>query len=208
VTGHTPGAETIDSFLARLASAQPAPGGGAAAALAAALIAMVCRISLRRAPAVTAIGAPEGRAAGWPAAIEEIRDEADDLRGRLVAMMEEDADAYAAVIEARRSAAELRRATLPQALQRATTVPLAIARASARLLELADAARAHACPGTIGDLVGAVTLAGGALEMAELMARINLREVEDATYVVAAQATLAGLASEAAALRRRLANMP
>src|SRR5207248_3340135 len=92
--------------LDRLASGEPAPGGGAAAALAgataAALVAMACRVTARRAPSE---------------ALAAAVDAADELRHRLMALMHEDVEAYAAVLEWRRAPSE------PSASPRARAPP-------------------------------------------------------------------------------------
>jgi hypothetical protein len=90
--------ESLASLLDRLASAQPAPGGGAAASLAgaaaAALVAMVCRVTTRHVPSDSLI----------VSAVER----ADWLRSRLAALMREDIEAYQALLDSRRAPAEVR----------------------------------------------------------------------------------------------------
>lgn len=184
---------TLASFLDRLASDEPAPGGGAAAALAgataAALVAMACRVTARRAPS-EALAAAVGAA--------------DDLRRRLMTLMDEDSEAYAAVLESRRAPPERRAPLVEAAMRRATTVPLDTARAAADVLELSatvlDAVRAS----VVGDLAVAVALAGAALEASALTARINLRELAEGDFARAVRDTLERLALGADA-RRALA---
>src|SRR5579862_1380864 len=85
----------IGAWLAALASSDPAPGGGAAAALeaamAAALVEMVCNLT---------IGKPAY--ADAEDAVTAIRDRATALRQRALALAAEDAEAFAAVIDAYR----------------------------------------------------------------------------------------------------------
>ena len=84
---------SLDGFLQDLASAQPVPGGGSAAALAgaiaAALVEMVCRLTIGK----KAYAAVEPRA-------REILAEAARMHGELRRLVDEDAAAYAKVSEA------------------------------------------------------------------------------------------------------------
>jgi glutamate formiminotransferase/formiminotetrahydrofolate cyclodeaminase len=81
---------SLDGWLQDLASAQPVPGGGSASALAgalaAALVQMVCRLTIGK----KAYAAVEPRA-------REILAEAGRLHGELRRLVDEDAAAYAAV---------------------------------------------------------------------------------------------------------------
>src|SRR5258707_1068729 len=83
---------TLDGWIDELAGASPVPGGGSAAALAgtlaAALVAMVARLTIGR----KAYAGVEGRA-------KEILAEAERLRGELRRLVDEDAHAYAGVSE-------------------------------------------------------------------------------------------------------------
>ena len=84
---------TLDGFLQDLASAQPVPGGGSASALAgaiaAALVEMVCRLTIGK----KAYAAVEPR-------VNEILAEAGRLHGELRRLVDEDAAAYALVSHA------------------------------------------------------------------------------------------------------------
>ena len=184
---------TLASFLDRLASGEPAPGGGAAAALAgataAALVAMACRVTARRAPS-EALAAAVGAA--------------DELRHRLMALMHEDVEAYAAVLESRRAPSERRASLVDAAMRRATTVPLDTARAAAEVLELSATILEALRTSVVGDLWVAVTLAGAALDASALTARVNLQELAEDDFARAARDTLERLAAGAHA-RRALA---
>jgi len=161
--------ESVGSFLAALASGSPAPGGGSAAALAgalaAALVAMVCRVTAER----------EVGAAG----LAGLALEADALRQRLARLVSDDAAAYQAVLTARRLPAEARPAASEAALRKATEAPLASVAAAGEVLALCDRAAAGARMSTLGDLRVAGLLAGAALEAGAVTARINLRDMTD-----------------------------
>jgi formiminotetrahydrofolate cyclodeaminase len=165
-------AESVGDFLDRLASGAPTPGGGAAAALtassAAALVAMVCRVTLKRSPS------PELTAAAT---------EADDLRRRLWDLAACDAAAFEQVIAARRRPEPERAAAVAAAMREATAVPVDIAAASARVVELCEAMNDEARATALGDLAVAVLLAAAALEAAVVTARVNLAENPDPGFV-------------------------
>ena len=166
------GAESVGDFLDRLASSAPTPGGGAAAALAgasaAALVTMVCRVTLQRSPSP---------------ALEPVATEADDLRRRLWQLAARDAAAFEAVIAARRRPEVERAAAVAAAMREATAVPVDIAVASARVVELCDSANDEARATALGDLAVANLLAAAALEAAAATARINLTENPDPGFV-------------------------
>jgi formiminotetrahydrofolate cyclodeaminase len=187
----------LETFLEKLASATPTPGGGAAAALtgatSAALVAMVCRITARHEPAAGALAETERRAEG--------------LRARLTALVQEDTDAFAALLAARRAPAVERPALVRAALARATAVPQEIAQRSAAILVLCDGLAASARASAVSDLGVAVALAAAALEGAALTARVNLGALDDAALAARTRADLAALEGEAAAARRRLAEV-
>lgn len=189
-------AETLESLLGRMASATSAAGGGAAAALAgaaaAALVAMVAGIAARHAPGDARL----------PAVAEEAR----TLSRRLGALIALDEDAYAQVLEARRSSADGALA-VRRALRRATEVPLEVAGASVAVLTHAAAIVDAARRAIIGDLGVAAALAGAALEAAVLTARINLAEVDDSDFVHDTGQALERLLTQGMTVRRRLAEV-
>lgn len=124
---------TLDSWLEELASGAPVPGGGSAAALAgalaAALVAMVARLTVGR----KAYAAVDARA-------REVLAEADTLRGELRHLVDEDAAVYAKVGEALKVPKDdpARTRTIDAALLRAARTPLEGARLAARLVYLAQ----------------------------------------------------------------------
>jgi len=126
------GGPTLDGWLEDLEAGTPAPGGGSAAALtgalAAALVAMVARLTTGR----KAYVGVEGRVA-------TILAEADALRAQLRRLVDEDAEAYARVSAAYRRPREDpgRTRAVDEALVGAAQTPLATARAAVRLIPLA-----------------------------------------------------------------------
>jgi formiminotetrahydrofolate cyclodeaminase len=119
--------QTVGAYLESLASTAAVPGGGSAAALAAAmgaaLISMVAKLSARKAKLV------EDREA-----LTGLVPELDQLAARLLELSQDDIDAYRAVIDARKSGAPAE--VLARAYERAAEVPLAAATAASRAIAL------------------------------------------------------------------------
>ena len=129
---------SIDDFLSRLASADATPGGGSAAAImgamGAALVAMVCRVSLAKKRV-------DAKAAD---SLQALCDQADRLRTALTSLVAEDVAVFDALILAYR----LPKVTEPDKAQRseaiqarlrdATEVPIRCARACAEVIHLAE----------------------------------------------------------------------
>lgn len=184
--------ESLEAFLAAVGSASPAPGGGAAGAfggaLAAALLAMVGRVTAEREPAAS----NEMRA---------IIARADALRQRLTGLVTDDMEAYRGVIEARRSGGGP--GAVERALTRATEVPLMLAGACRDVLALCETVASQARASTLSDLGVAAALAESALEAGALIARANLREAADAEFARVAEAELAAALAAGGEARRR-----
>lgn len=149
----------MEELLGALGSADPVPGGGAAAALAGALAAsllhMVLALALKR--------------AGGPAPeIEPLLARAQGLLEQLQALADEDAAAYRAVAEAlalpRGTEEEKshRKTELQKALLLAAEVPLRTAQAALETLDLAAQALPHCPRSARSDLLSAVELARSA----------------------------------------------
>ncbi len=156
------------SAISRTSRAPRPPGGGSAAALAAALgaalVAMTCRVTAKHAGA-----APEEHR------LDELASNADGLRYRLTALANDDARAYSGVIVARRLPAPERGTAVQDALKRATEVPERLAAESRHVLALCERIAPSARASTLSDLGVAAILAHGALRAAALTARMNLR---------------------------------
>src|SRR5213082_1789211 len=124
---------TLDGWLEELAGGAPVPGGGSAAALAgalaAALVAMVARLTIGR-----------KAYAGVQQRVAEILAEADALRAQLRRLADDDAAAYTKVSAAYRLPKSDPRRTraADETLIGAAQTPLAMARGAARLLALAN----------------------------------------------------------------------
>lgn len=164
---------TLNTLLDRLASSDPVPGGGSAAALAgamgAALVGMVAELTIGR-----------QEYAEHEAAIAELRADAHARRDLLRDLAEEDATAYASVIHARRMPKdsqpelEARAAALRTAMVDAARVPMRTAVVAAEVLELAERIAPIGNRNAVSDAGVAAQLAAAALRGALLNVRINL----------------------------------
>jgi len=182
----------LRTFLDELASAAPIPGGGAAAALAgamaAALIAMVCNLTIGRA-----------RYSRVEAAMREILAHSEEARARLTALIDEDAAAYQRVAAALRlpRATDAERAArteaIQQALQQAVSPPLETMRLARALLPLCLEVAAHGNPNVVSDAGVAAELAAAAARAASLNVRINLMDLTDADAVARSTAEVAAI---------------
>jgi methenyltetrahydrofolate cyclohydrolase len=192
--------EALQTYLDDAASGKPAPGGGSVSAcvgsLAAALVAMVCNLTLGK-----------EKFAGVEPQIKELVAAADDARARLERLLQDDTTAYNGVIEAYRLPKETageqaaRSAAIQAGLIVAADVPLDICRVALEVCRLARTAaeigNPHAVTDAgIGALLGDAAAQGGALNV-----RINLGSIRDEAYVSAAAAELETILAETAALR-------
>ncbi len=147
--------QPVRGFLDQLAARTPAPGGGGAAAvtgaMAAGLVAMAARFSVRQLPG-----------AG------ELADQADTLRRRAAQLADMDARAYTAVLEAGPG-------QRPEALRGAALVPLEIAGIGARVAALAAQLAEAGNPNLRGDAVTGALLAAASARSAACLVDINVR---------------------------------
>jgi formiminotetrahydrofolate cyclodeaminase len=164
---------SVKELTARLASREPIPGGGSAAALAgamgAALVAMVAELTIGRADA-----------ADHHAQLVALRDGAVARQNALLDLAEDDAAAYAAVVVARRmpkgdeAEREARGRILRTTMVTAAQVPLRTAQVAAEVLDMARRIAPIGNPNAVSDAGVAAQLAGAGLRGALLNVRINL----------------------------------
>jgi formiminotetrahydrofolate cyclodeaminase len=168
----------LEDFLDALAAADPMPAGGSAAAAAAAmgvsLLIMVA--SLPR----TRTGAPE-EVADLAAAAARLR----PLRDRLLALVDDDARAYGAVVAAYRQPRSsdeeksARRAAIDEAMRLATDMPLDGMRACQQALRGAGVVAAAGLASAAGDVAAGIELLGASLRSFGLAIDINARALAD-----------------------------
>ncbi len=168
---------TVRELVERLATRDAVPGGGSAAALAgalgAALVRMVVELTLGRAesPSAEQVGQIGSAAAMW--------------QSELLNLADLDANAYTAVVEARRlpRGTELesraRDVQVAAAMREATRAPIHTIRAATAVLELAERLAPIGTPHAVTDIGVGAALAATAVRGAALNVRINLPYLAD-----------------------------
>jgi methenyltetrahydrofolate cyclohydrolase len=171
--------QQIGTWLEELASDVPAPGGGAAAAMnaavGAALVSMVCNLT---------IGKP--RYADQEPLMRQVLESAVDLRARGVRLAEDDAAAFGAVSQAYRlpkvteTDKTVRTAAIQVALVGAAEVPLRTAAVAAAVIRLAARIMDGANVNVLSDVAVAAASARAALDAAVINVEVNLAAMHDA----------------------------
>ena len=169
---------SVNEYLRRLASGDPAPGGGSASALAgalgASLVSMVCNLTIGR-----------DRYAEFDAEARRIQAQADALRERLQQGIDRDAEAYDGVMAAYRlpRATDEEKAARSAAIQAATheaaLVPLGLTEASAGVIDLAEQALGKTNPNAASDLAVAAMLGAAGMDGAAANVEVNLASLKD-----------------------------
>lgn len=195
------GSLTIEEFLRRLGSPDPTPGGGALAALAgamaAAMLAMVCHLT---------IGRP--RYADVEDAIRTILEETLARQRDLLGLADADAAAYSAVRDAYRlphttdAERAARQAAIIRSMERATEVPVQTAETAAAVLGLTARAGEIANRNMLGDVAVAAHLGLAAVRGALDQARLNLRSLRGSPRAAEMDERIARAAAAAEAAAR------
>lgn len=180
---------SVEKFLDDLASGNPTPGGGSAAAImgamGAALVSMVCNVTIGK--------------KGYEAVEAEmlaVRAESEKLRRRLIEMVAEDVAAFDSLMAAYKLPKTTdddkarRTAAIQTSLRLATQTPLDCARACAAVIALSRRASEHGYLGVISD--GGVGVLAGftGLRSAALNVYINAPSLKDRGFAEQAIAEL------------------
>src|SRR5687768_1020576 len=170
--------QPIAVWLEALASSEPAPGGGAVAALnaafGAALIEMACNLT---------IGRPQYDQ--HEAEMRAVLGEATTLRDRALHLAADDVKAFRAVSEAYKLAKETdeqrhaRTEQIRQAMVGATEVPLNTALVAGEIIRLARRIVDGANASVLADIAAATISARAALETALINVEANLATIRD-----------------------------
>ena len=182
---------SVADLLDRLAAKQPAPGGGAAAAITAAMAAGLLGMAARFSTAQLIDSS--GRAV-----------HADRVRDQVAALAEQDAEAYQAVLAAFALPSEpdpaLRRRQIRRTLQRAAAVPTEIAEVASGIATEAVELAGRGNPNLRGDAFTAATLAAAAARAAAELVRLNVELGELDSDLADRAAHAAAVATEAVAV--------
>jgi formiminotetrahydrofolate cyclodeaminase len=173
---------SLTEFTTRLASEQPAPGGGSAsaavAALGAGLLIMSCNLTIGR-----------EKFEDVEEDLVEVREELEPIRVMLLASVDRDSEAYDAVMDAfgmpRATAEEKaeRKTAIQLAMRKASEVPMDVARRAGRALDLASIVAKKGNPNALSDAGCGARFLDAGLRGALYNVRINLPSIKDEAYV-------------------------
>ncbi|SDF66239.1 cyclodeaminase/cyclohydrolase family protein [Sporolituus thermophilus] len=175
---------SIHEFAARLASRQPAPGGGSAAAVSGLL-----GVSLLEMAVNLSLGRPD--LAAYADMLADRQKVLAGLHKKLEELIDRDADAFSAVMaayglpKATAEEKEARAAQIQQAMRQAAEVPVEVARAALESLEIGRALLGKINAHVVSDLMIGVLLSYNAVMAALLNTAINLPALRDHTVVAA-----------------------
>lgn len=182
----------IEPFLDALASQSATPGGGSAAAIigamGAALVSMVCNLTIGK-----------KKYADVEDEMTNVLNEAERLRRALTDMIQDDVQAFDAVMGAYGMAKEtdaekaVRSEAIQTALIQATVVPLACCKVAREVIDLAGVAAEKGNLNVISDAGVGVLAAYAALRSAALNVYINAKMIADKGFAEASLKELEGL---------------
>lgn len=191
------GEMTISGFLDDLAAKKSTPGGGGAAALtgsqAAALLCMVANFT---------IGAKKYVAV--EAEMQKYLAEAESLRSRLLALADEDVQAFQGVTACYAMPKETdeekaaRTNSMQAALKEAARVPFETAQNALATMKLAKPVAEKGNSNVVSDAAVSLYLADAALRSAIVNVNINLKFIKDGEFLNSYQTACEQLLSEAA----------
>jgi formiminotetrahydrofolate cyclodeaminase len=189
---------TVAQLMAKLASPDPTPGGGTAAAIAGAmgisLLVMVAGLAKSR-----------NNSDDEKAALAKARAAIEPIAARLMRLADADAEAFNAVMAAYRlpKATEeeklARTRAIQSALGGATVVPLDTLRAAAEALDLGRVVAEHGNRAAASDAAVAIGLLKAAADGAAANVRTNLAGLKDEGLRKATEEELSRLSEQAAA---------
>ena len=171
----------IVDFLDKLASSSPEPGGGSAAALAAAigaaLVSMVANLTVGK-----------EKYAGVQDKIAELVDASEGVRARLQELIQKDTEVYGVLAAAFKMPRETdsekaaRVEAVQAACKEATMVPYAIAEQCLEVARLSELAAEIGNVNAVSDAGCAVLLAEACAQCAALNVKINLGSIKDEAF--------------------------
>lgn len=179
----------ITDFIEETASNSPAPGGGSisalAGALAGALTAMVCRLTIGNSKYTEVQSEVEG-----------ILKEADSLRKTLIDCVDADTEAFNKVMAAYKlpKATDEEKAARSNAIQcsmqHAASLPLDVAECCVKVLEMAGRVLTIGNANAASDAAVAGLMAHAGLHGALYNVKINLGSIKDETFITATKAKI------------------
>jgi methenyltetrahydrofolate cyclohydrolase len=189
---------SIERFLDELASRNATPGGGSAAAvmgaMAAALLSMVCNLTIGKA-----------KYRGIEQELSAVLARTEQLRKQLTEMIEEDVASFGAVMAAyamprqTQEQSVLRAQAIQTALKAATQVPLRCCRVCREIIDLSVVVAQKGNSNVVSDAGVAVLAAHAALRSGALNVMINAKVMTDRQFATSRLAELDALLLHASA---------
>lgn len=174
--------QKISEFLQQTASGSPLPGGGSVSALSAALGAALTEMVANLTVGKKNYAAVEGE-------MQEISKTAGNIRKKLMAEVDHDANAYQGVLaafqlpRATEAQKQQRTAAIQEAMQNAARVPLGVAYDGLQVMDLAERVIRSGNQNALSDGAVGVMMARTAVMGALMNVRINLASVKDHAFV-------------------------
>jgi formiminotetrahydrofolate cyclodeaminase len=191
---------SLSNFSEEVASKKATPGGGSVSAymgaLGAGLVCMVARITLAKKDV-----------AHESERLQEIVQNGEDLRQRLLELVVEDADSFDAVMQAfklPKDKPDVRRKAIQDATVKAAEVPLRTLDSSVQVLRLAEEVAKYGATNALSDVATSVAAARAATEGAASNVLINLDTLDDQHYVNKTRLRVSELRKEGVQLEQRV----
>jgi glutamate formiminotransferase/formiminotetrahydrofolate cyclodeaminase len=190
----------LDDILKDISSASPAPGGGSVAALSgsfgACLIAMVCNLT---------IGKKKYNEVEYE--FKEILNEAEILKKELLDLSKRDVVAFNEVMAAYKiSDKEDKKKKLQDAYKKAANIPFQTAIKCFRVMELAEISATKGNQNAITDAGVGALLSYSGFQGAILNVKVNLKYIEDKSFISKMQLEIKTMEKEANTLLKTILN--
>ena len=164
---------SLQDFSDHLSAREPVPGGGGAAALIGALAAALCSMA-------GSYSTDKKSAEGHEAELREAIDKAEELRMRLLSLVDADAEAFAPLASAwRLPKDEVGKAALQQATLDACVAPMDMLQSCAELVPALETIRRYGAKSLQSDVGCAASALAAALECAGMNLLVNTRLLDD-----------------------------
>jgi glutamate formiminotransferase/formiminotetrahydrofolate cyclodeaminase len=186
-------------FVSAVASATPAPGGGSVAALAGALSAALAEM-------VAGVTVGKKNYAGVEETMRAVMAAAAELRQQLLTALDEDAQAFKAVMAAFRLPKDDpdRAAAIQDATTEAIDVPLSVARLALDAMELVEQVVRLGNKNAASDAAVAALMGLAAVEGAALNVRVNAASLDNTALAARYRHDAAAMVERARALRNAI----
>lgn len=180
--------QTCGGFLDALASKAPTPGGGGASALVGALGAALCTM-------VGNYTVGKQKYAGVEEDVKALMAKAEDLRARLLALVDADAAAFEPLSKAYAIPKDdpNRAQVMEQCLRDAAAAPMEILRLSCEVIDLHSEMLEKGSVMMLSDVGTGVVLCQSAMQGAALNVKVNTKSMADRAYAQAMNDEVDGL---------------